>query len=202
MLLIPEENNDEFTTKIFTNDDHSLKLLGEILSNQVSRDIIRLLIEKEMYANEIASELNTQFSLISHHLKKMEELELLIISEKRIVKKGKLHKHYKMIPGIFLLPNHAEEEIKKNGFLKKNFKKSVKFIAVGIAGISTFIISSLQKAVFVVDSGITTGTDIGEATLETPIPIEHLIYEVNELSIITTGIVIACGLFLIYYSKK
>ena len=141
ILLPPEENDDddEFTTKVFTNDDHSLKLLGELLSNQVSRDIIRLLIEKEMYANEIASKLDIQFSLISHHLKKMEELGLLFINEKKIIKKGQLHKYYKINPGIFVLPNYTKDRIEEKGLLKKIFKDGVKFASIGIAAFVSWI---------------------------------------------------------------
>ena len=165
ILLPPEENNDdeEFTTKVFTNDDHSLKLLGELLSNQVSRDIIRLLIEKEMYANELANKLNIQFSLLSHHLKKMEKLGLLSVNEKRIIKKGELHKYYKINPGIFILLNHTKDETKQKGTLQKIFKESIKFASIGIAAFVSWILAknnvfkddNMWSAPFTTDNSIT-----------------------------------------------
>ena len=141
-----KDTEEAFITKIFTNDDHSLKLLGELLSNQVSRDIIKLLIEKEMYANEIANKLDIQFNLISHHLKKMGELGLLSVNEKRIIKKGQMHKYYKINPGIFLLPNHTKDKVYDKGILKKIFKESVKFASIVVAGITTWFISTFHFA--------------------------------------------------------
>jgi len=88
----------------------------------VSRNIIRLLIEKEMYANEIANKLDIQFNLISHHLKKIGDLGLLSVTEKRIVRKGKMHKYYKINQGIFLLPNHRKDRVYDKGILKKIFR--------------------------------------------------------------------------------
>lgn len=135
-----DENYDKI--KVFSSDDDKLKLLGELLSNQVSRDIIRLLIEKEMYVNEIANKLGTQFSLISHHLKKMEELGLLSINKKKIIKKGQMHKYYKMSPGIFLLPNHAKDNVHDTGILKKIFRDGIKFASIAIV---SFIIWTQTK---------------------------------------------------------
>lgn len=137
-----KDDNEEFITKVFTNNDRSLKLLGELLSNQVSRDILRLLIEKEMYANEIAIKMNLQFSLISHHLKKMGEIGLLSINKKRISKNGQLHKYYKINSGIFLLPNHAKEEIEENRILKKIFKKGIKFVCIGICSFFGYLLTN------------------------------------------------------------
>ena len=144
LIILPskEYDDEEFTTKVFTSDDRSLKLLGELLSNQVSRDIIRLLIEKEMYANEIANKLDIQFNLISHHLKKMGELGLLSVNEKRIVKKGQMHKYYKISPGIFLLPSHTKDRVYDKGILKKIFRDGIKFAGIGLSGIVSFLISN------------------------------------------------------------
>jgi len=48
---IKEDNENFDKIKIFSSEDEKLKLLGELLSNKSSRDIIKLLIDKEMYTN-------------------------------------------------------------------------------------------------------------------------------------------------------
>ena len=77
---MPDEDNK---IKMFGSDD-DLKSLGELLSNETSRTIIKNLMEYEMYTNEIATKLDMRVSLVIHHLKKMEALGLLEISDKKI----------------------------------------------------------------------------------------------------------------------
>ena len=127
--------------KIFDAEDSKLKILGELLSNDTSRKIIRMLIRKECYTNEISKKLNIRVSLVIHHLKKLEQIGVLVIIEKPIVRKGNDHRYFRMVPGLFLAPNHTKEEIDKSGFLKKIFREGIKFTCVGIAFIGSSIIS-------------------------------------------------------------
>ena len=142
-----KENDNEIMNKvkIFSSDDEKIKILGELLSNKSSRDIIKLLIDKEMYTNEIADKLDLRVNLVIHHLKKLEDLGLLQIQNKEITKKGITHKHYRINPYFFLAPTGTHEEIKNKGTLKKIFKESVKFLSVVAIGFSTFIIIESQK---------------------------------------------------------
>jgi DNA-binding transcriptional ArsR family regulator len=52
--------------EIFSSTDERLKFLGKILNNDYSRQILLLLAEKEMTANEIASQ---TISLVRKRLK-------------------------------------------------------------------------------------------------------------------------------------
>ncbi len=108
--------------KIFDSDDQSLKILGELLSNDTSRKIIRSLIEKEMYTNELATRLDIRVSLVIHHLKKLEVIGLLEINHKQIVRNGNPHRHFRMVPGLFLMPNNTKYDIERNDSLKKFLK--------------------------------------------------------------------------------
>lgn len=129
-----EKDNDGNFEKVdlFSSNDEKLKILGELLSNKSSRDIIKLLIEKEMYTNEIAKELDLRVNLVIHHLKKLEELGLLQIENKSITKKGHEHKHYRINPYIFLLPSETKENIQKKNILEKIFKRGIKFSILGV----------------------------------------------------------------------
>ncbi len=135
-----DENFDKI--KVFSSDDEKLKMLGELLSNKSSRDIIRLLTNKEMYINEIAKKLDMRANLVIHHLKKLEELELLEIKNKKIVKKGNEHRHFKMIPNLFVVPNHTKEGMEKTRILKKIFKEGVKITAVFLIAVSSTLLFS------------------------------------------------------------
>lgn len=134
-----EEGGNAKKVKVFGSEDDNLKMLGELLSNKSSRDIIRLLIERETYTNEIAKKLDLRANLVIHHLKKLEELGLLEITQKKIVKNGHNHRCFRMVPNLFLSPNHRSENIQQNGILKKVFKESVKFAVIGFVASIVFI---------------------------------------------------------------
>ena len=198
--MVESENSDVMTDKIkLFNSDESLKLLGELLSNKSSRDIIGLLIEKEMYKNAIATKLNLKLNLVSHHLEKMESIGLVETSYKKIVRKGEDHKFLRINPKIFLMPNHSEKEIKEKGILKRIFKDGIKFASVGIATVITWI-GSQQKTMFIPDP-TNVEQNYGGIQVDSSLPI--LVDEPFSLVQITvTSIVLAVGLFLIWYQKK
>ena len=206
-----DENDDEIMNKvkIFSSDDEKLKLLGELLSNKSSRDIIKLLINNEMYTNTIADKLDLRVNLVIHHLKKLEDLGLLQIQNKTITKKGIDHKHYRINPYFFLAPSGIEEEIQKKGTLKKIFKDGIRFVGVAIAGIFTWFSSQSLQNVEVPESSVVTPDVIPDATVvgnitsndqtvsfATDFPFDIL------LSIILTISVISIGLVLIFVKKR
>lgn len=131
--------------KVFSSEDEKLKILGELLSNKSSLDIIKLLIEKEMYTNEIAKKLNLRVNLVIYHLKKLEELGLLKITHKTIVKKGNDHRYFRMIPNLFITVNETKGDLDKKGILEKIFKEGMKFATIGIAGLVSWILVPKHK---------------------------------------------------------
>jgi len=85
-------------------------------------------INKEMYANEISKKLGIQMNLTLFHLHKLERIGIVKITYKKITRKGVEHKHYKMIPTIFISISETKKEIHETGFLKRIFKEGIKFI--------------------------------------------------------------------------
>lgn len=184
MEKIKEDNENFDRIKVFFSDDEKLKSLGELLSNKSSRDIIKLLIDKEMYINEIAKKLELKVSLVIHHLQKMESINLLEITNKKIARNGEMHRFFKIRSGILIFPNESEG-IKKNGFLKKVFKEGIKFAAVGFVGISSWLISANNKIEEnIADREWSQNSGSNEYLFLIPISI------------------IGCSLFLIWFSKK
>lgn len=137
-------SDDDVKIKVFASDDN-LKALGELLSNDSSRNIIYNLMTKEMYTNEIATKLDMRVSLVIHHLKKLEDLGLLEISEKRIKRKGIDHRFFKIRSNIFVVLDQDKKEIEEKGFLTKVFKEGVRFALLGIGAISTWFYFELPQ---------------------------------------------------------
>ncbi len=128
--------------EIITDDDDTLKILGELLANKTSRDLMKFLMSKSEYKKKISDELGVPFSLVEHHLKKLEKLGLVKITNKKLIKGGVLHKTYKITAdGIFLMLNTTKKEIDEKGILKRIFKDSVKFVAIGIVAFSSWFYS-------------------------------------------------------------
>ena len=119
--------------KVYT-DDESLKIFGELLSNKSSRDIIRSLIDEEMYKIEIVKKLGLRTNLIIHHLHKMESIGLLETTHKKIIRKGKEHRFFKIPDGMLIVPNTSNEATKER-FFKKVLRSGIKFAVIGITGL-------------------------------------------------------------------
>ena len=56
---------------ILSTDDTKLKAVGEILSSDSSRQILKLLFNNSLSANQISQETEMSLPLVIHHLKKM-----------------------------------------------------------------------------------------------------------------------------------
>lgn len=126
--------------KVFASDDN-LKALGELLSNDSSRSIIYNLMTKEMYTNEISTKLDMRVSLVIHHLKKLEDLGLLEIAEKKIKRKGINHRFFKIKSNIFVVIDNDKKEIEEKGLMKKIFQEGIKFAGIGTAFVFSFMMN-------------------------------------------------------------
>lgn len=140
------KKKDETEIGIIIDDDEKLKIFGELLSNKTSRDLMRFLMSESAYKMKISDELGVKFSLIEHHLKKLENLGLVEITNKKIIKKGVLHKNYKInAEGIFIMLN-TKEKNKEKGILKKVFKSGIKFASIGIVSLISWFVMQPQDS--------------------------------------------------------
>lgn len=134
--------DEERKIKIFASDDN-LKLLGELLSNETSRKIIVNLMNEQMYTNQIATKLSIRVSLVIHHLRKLEDLGLLDIEDKKIKRKGEDHRFFKMSSDIFITLDKSKEDIESKGILRRIFREGIRFAVIPIAVILSFSIENL-----------------------------------------------------------
>lgn len=178
-----EIENEIIIKSCYLNEDY-LKEISELFGNKNARDIILLLIENEMYVNEIAIKLDLRVSLIVYHLKKLGELGFLSITEKPISRRTKNHKYFTInLSALTILLRKKDEDAKKDAsFLKKIFKERVKITTIGVAGLTTWIGTNI------IDISPTNRVDSFSFN-------SALIF-----SILTTGVVVS--LIIIYYLKK
>ena len=157
------KSDKEPEIKIITDDEDSLKILGELLSNKTSRDLMKFLMNKSEYKKKISDSTGVPFALVEHHLKKMEKIGLVKITNKQLIKSGVLHKTYKITAeGIFVLLN-SKEKVEEKGTIKKIFREGVKFASIGIAFIGSSIISQNHFKVNEINYPIPFGSDIPQS---------------------------------------
>lgn len=134
---------------IISMDDVKIKILGELLSNESSRAILKLLSESEMTANQISQKTGMLLSLIIYHLKKMQDTEIVKIS--KIVKSGKEldMKYYALTKSAIMIFSSASyEKIKKNKSLSDLLKRISSFIAIAVAAVSSWWILKPSEIIY------------------------------------------------------
>jgi len=185
-------DNDDNKIKIFASDDN-LKVLGELLSNETSRKIIKNLMEHQMYTNEIATNLDIRINLVIHHLKKLEELGLLEIVNKKIKRKGEKHRFFKINFDIFVTLDKNKEEIEKKGILKRIFRDGMKFTVIGIVALLSLF--SFNYKPNNIARGSSSISDFNFFN-------DKISFELTYVSIIIVITIVLVGLFLVFKYKK
>lgn len=139
------DQNIEKSVEIFSTDDERLKIIGEILSNQTSRTILKLLILHELPTHEIIQQTGFSLSLILHHVNKMLDVKLVKISKISKSSKGQDMKYYKAKQGIIILPQIPSQKAKSSKLFQKSLKRILRFCSIGIVGIASwFVTQSVQ----------------------------------------------------------
>lgn len=124
---------------IYGTEDEKLRALGEILITDVSRNILKLLFENTLTANEIAIKTEYSLQLVRYHLKKMQDVGLVEIS--KIGKNTKAHdmKYYSATKfAIVILPSKFSDKAKASKSLLRSIKSLYRFGAIGIAAIGSW----------------------------------------------------------------
>ena len=128
---------------VFSSDDQRLKMLGEIFGNDASRNIITVLIEDEMTATQISDKLGLKLNLVLYHLNKMLNLQIISITKKTKNSRGHQMKHYRAKPAVMIFSKNAKDRAEKSKMLSDVIKRITRFSAIGIAGISTWLVTNI-----------------------------------------------------------
>lgn len=128
--------------EILSTEDEKIKTIGELLSNDSSRGILKLLLDDTMTANQIAQKIGISLQLVIYHLKKMQELGIV-----NIMSKERDTKYYTSTKFAFvILSSKASEKAKKSKSLFNSLKRIHRFAAIGISGlVSWLVLQNMQS---------------------------------------------------------
>lgn len=206
-----EEPNISDRVEILSTEDEKLKAVGEILSSDSSRKILKLLFNQSLTANQIAQKTELSLPLVIHHLKKMQSSQVVKITN--VGKNTKAHdmKYYTIDKfAIVILPSAMSNPAKKSKSLFNSFTRLHRLATLGGAAVAAWFSSQFlqrndtvtQSMEMAADTTI-EGTEESmmravpeamEAPMATPIPAEPqttiLWSVIAVMSVIVTGLII------------
>ncbi len=142
-----ENSGDEFTEKIkiLATDDEKIKSFGELFTNDSSREILQLLFNEELTANQIAKKTEISLQLVKYHLIKFQDLGIVKISKIEKNSKSQDMKIYTATKfSIVIVPPKLSEKTKESKLLVRSFKHIYKVAGLGIASGLSGLLSLTQ----------------------------------------------------------
>lgn len=142
-----DEPIDSGKIDILSTEDEKLKEIGEILSSDSSRQILKLLFNNSLSANQIAQKTEMSLPLVIHHLKKMQNVGVVKITN--IGKNTKSHdvKFYTIDKvAIVILPSEMQQSAKKSKSLFNSFNRIHRLATLGGISIATWFSSQLLQS--------------------------------------------------------
>lgn len=131
--------------KILATDDEKIKSYGEILSNDSSREILQILFNQELSANQIAEKSNISLQLVKYHLMKLQDLGVVKISKIEKNSKSQDMKIYTASKfSIVIVPPKLSDKTKESKLLVRSFRHIYKVAGLGIAAGLSGLFSSTQ----------------------------------------------------------
>ena len=144
--------------EILSTEDLKLKSIGEILSSDSSRAILKILFNDSLTANQISQKTEISLPLVIYHLKKMQDAGVVKITN--IGKNTKSHdmKFYTVDKlAIVILPAIMSEPAKKSKSLFNSFTRIHRLATLGGASIAAWFSSQMiQNGSVVTNDGIST----------------------------------------------
>ena len=148
MAASENEQNDTISisdkVEILSTEDGKIKAIGEILSSDSSRQILKLLFNDSLTANQIAQKTGISLPLVIYHLKKMQDANVVKITN--IGKNTKSHdmKYYTIDKlAIVILPEQLSTPARKSKSLFNSFSRIHRIATLGGASIAAWFSSQL-----------------------------------------------------------
>ncbi|MGI0086716.1 MAG: ArsR family transcriptional regulator [Nitrosotalea sp.] len=136
--------------EIFSTDDERIKIIGEILSTESSRNILKMLFDEAKTANQLTQATQITLPVVLYHLKKMQEIGVVKVC--RVEKSSREHdmKFYSANKfAILIVPPKVSEKAKGSKSLLSSLKKIYAFMSIGIAAlIPWFVRGSIQHQLY------------------------------------------------------
>lgn len=131
---------------ILSTEDEKLKTIGEILSSDSSRNILKILFNESLTANQIAQRTEMSLQLVIHHLKKMQSAQVVKITN--VGKNSKSHdmKYYTIDKfAIVILPTALTQSAKKSKSLFNSFTRIHRLATLGGVSIAAWFSSQFLQ---------------------------------------------------------
>ncbi len=141
-----DEPNVSDKIDILSTEDEKLKTIGEILSSDSSRQILKLLFNNSLSANQISQKTEMSLPLVIHHLKKMQNAGVVKITN--VGKNTKSHdvKFYTVDKvAIVILPSEMQQPAKKSKSLFNSFNRIHRLATLGGVSIAAWFSSQLLQ---------------------------------------------------------
>lgn len=141
-----DESNLSDKVDILSTEDEKLKTIGEILSSDSSRQILKLLFNNSLSANQISQKTEMSLPLVIHHLKKMQNANIVKITS--VGKNTKSHdvKFYTIDKvAIVILPTEMQQSAKKSKSLFNSFNRIHRLATLGGVSIAAWFSSQLLQ---------------------------------------------------------
>jgi len=145
--------------EILSTEDQKMKAIGEILSSDSSRAILKILFNDSLTANQISQKTEISLPLVIYHLKKMQESGVVKITS--VGKNTKSHdmKFYTVDKlAIIILPSQMSEPAKKSKSLLNSFTRIHRLATLGGVSIAAWFSSQI------IQKGTETNVNIEEQT--------------------------------------
>ena len=140
-------DNDELVEKIkiLATDDEKIKSFGELFTNDSSREILQLLFNNEMTANQIAQQTKISLQLVKYHLNKLQNLGVVkIIRVEKNTKSQDMKVYSASKFSIVIVPPSFSERTKESKLLVRSFRHIYKVAGFAVATGASGFFSLLQ----------------------------------------------------------
>ena len=134
--------------EIISTDDEKIKSIGELLSSDSSRNILKLLFDQVLTANQIAQKTEISLPLVIYHLKKMQEMGIVKITNiGKNIKTQDMKFYTSSKFAIVILPSNVTEKAKTSKSLANSFKAIYRFGSIAVAAVATWFASRIAQNV-------------------------------------------------------
>ncbi len=177
--------------EILSTEDEKIKAVGEILSSDSGRKILKLLFNQSLTANQISQKIEVSLPLVIYHLKKMQESGVIKITN--VGKNTKSHdmKFYTVDKfAIVILPSEMSQSAKTSKSLFNSFSRIHRLATLGAVCVaawfsSQFIQKNSQIPIVVEDELAKRGSE--ETTMMQEAPTAAESFEAASSASFTTG---------------
>src|SRR2546425_215882 len=134
--------------EIISTDDEKIKSVGELLSSDSGRNILKLLFDQVLTANQIAQKTEISLPLVIYHLKKMQDMGIVKITNiGKNIKTQDMKFYTSSKFAIVILPSNVTEKAKTSKSLANSFKAIYRFGSIAVAAVATWFASRIAQNV-------------------------------------------------------